>query len=70
VIGPDPFGAEPLLAWSEVALGAALLATPFLYGADTAATIASLACGLALIALSLRRGPVRQRYGRWQKLIV
>jgi hypothetical protein len=50
-------------------LGAALLVTPFLYGADTAATLASVICGLALAALSLRRGPIGQRYGTWQKLI-
>jgi len=58
------------LRYLLVPLGAALLVTPFLCGADTAATLASLACGIALIALSLRRGPIRQRYGTWQKLIV
>lgn len=50
--------------------GLALLATPFLFGASTAATINSIVCGLALIVLSRRRGPIRQRYGSWQPWIV
>ena len=53
-----------------VPLGAALLATPFLYDAGTAATANSLACGVALVVLSIRRGPVRERYGGWNRLIV
>jgi nucleoside-diphosphate-sugar epimerase len=64
--------AEPARAvrYLDVPLGAALLATPFLLHASMAATINSVACGLALIALSFRRGSVRQRYGTWQPLIV
>jgi nucleoside-diphosphate-sugar epimerase len=54
----------------NVPLGAALFVTPFVYGAGAAATVASLACGAALIALSLRRGPIRERYGAWTRLIV
>ena len=53
-----------------IPLGAALLVTPFLYGANGTATAASLLCGLALIGLSLRRGRIAQRYGGWQRLIV
>ena len=51
-------------------LGAALFATPFIYGASMTATIASVACGAALVALSIRRGPIRERYGTWTRLIV
>lgn len=58
------------LRYLLIPLGAALLATPFLFGAGTVATIASLTCGIALILLSLRRGPIVQRYGSWQRLIV
>lgn len=58
------------LRYLLIPLGAALLATPFLFGAGTVATIASLICGIALILLSLRRGPIVQRYGSWQRLIV
>jgi len=54
----------------NVMFGAALLVTPFLLGAGTAATINSTVCGMSLIALSLRRGTIRQRYGIWQRWIV
>jgi nucleoside-diphosphate-sugar epimerase len=51
-------------------LGAALFVTPFMYDADVVATTASIASGAALIALSLRRGPIRGRYGAWNRLLV
>ncbi len=53
-----------------IPLGGALLITPLIYGADAIQAIAGIACGLALIALSLRRGAIRERYGEWQKMIV
>ncbi|HUQ38150.1 MAG TPA: NAD-dependent epimerase/dehydratase family protein [Aestuariivirga sp.] len=53
-----------------IPLGAALLITPFVYDANASQIIASLACGMALIGLSLRRGTIRERYADWQKLIV
>lgn len=46
-----------------VPLGIALLATPFAFGADIAHGIASIVAGLALIALGIRRGEIRGRYG-------
>lgn len=58
------------LRFLNILLGAALFATPFIYGASMAATIASVACGAALVALSIRRGPIRERYGTWTCLIV
>ncbi|WOH53259.1 NAD-dependent epimerase/dehydratase family protein [Bradyrhizobium sp. sBnM-33] len=51
-------------------LGAALFVTPFVYGADMVATIASVVSGVALIALSVRRGPIRDRYGNWSRVLV
>ncbi|MCA1661380.1 MAG: vitamin K epoxide reductase family protein, partial [Novosphingobium sp.] len=53
-----------------VPLGAALFVTPFVYDAATGQIVASLVSGAALIALSFRRGPIRERYGEWQKVIV
>ncbi|HSR55944.1 MAG TPA: vitamin K epoxide reductase family protein [Alphaproteobacteria bacterium] len=47
----------------NMALGAALLITPFVYGADPVATVCSLASGIALICLSAYRGEITQRYG-------
>jgi hypothetical protein len=58
------------LRFLNMALGVALLITPFAYGAAWPATLASLLCGVALIALSARRGPVRNSYGAWSKVIV
>jgi hypothetical protein len=58
------------LRFLNIPLGAALLVTPFIYDANMVATAASLACGAALMALSFRRGPIRQHYGSWQRLIV
>lgn len=57
------------LRFLNMALGAALLVTPIAFGADVAATAASLACGTALIALAVPRGPVRNRYGGWSRLL-
>jgi hypothetical protein len=53
-----------------MALGVALMITPFAYGAGWPATVASLLCGVALIGLSVRRGPIRNRYGAWSRLLV
>ena len=58
------------LRFVNIGFGVALLVTPFAYEASLAQTIAGLACGLALIAASLRRGPVRMRYGHWNRVIV
>jgi hypothetical protein len=54
----------------NIALGGALLVTPFLYDAAPASLTASLISGVALILLSLRRGPISGRYGAWDRLIV
>ena len=51
-------------------LGAALIAAPFVAGADAAAIAIRFALGGALIGLSIRRGPVRGAYGAWSKYIV
>lgn len=54
----------------NIPLGVALLITPFAFDAPTASTVASLVCGLALIGLSLRRGPVTGRHGGWNRYIL
>jgi nucleoside-diphosphate-sugar epimerase len=58
------------LRYLLIPLGAALLATPFIYHAETAAMVASVMCGIGLILLGIRRGTIAQRYGDWQRLIV
>jgi hypothetical protein len=59
--------AEPArpVRYLNVLFGGALLATPFAFDAGTAATINSLACGIALVLLSRRAGSIRQSYGHW-----
>jgi hypothetical protein len=58
------------LRFLNIPLGLTLFATPFIYGASMTATITSVACGAALIALSIRRGPIRERYGSWSRVVV
>jgi hypothetical protein len=54
----------------NIVLGAALLITPLVYETSGAQLFASIACGVALIALVLSRGPVRGRYAGWNRYIV
>jgi nucleoside-diphosphate-sugar epimerase len=56
--------------YALIPLGAALFVTPFIYGVAGLQLIASLAAGAALIALSIRRGSIKERYGGWNRLIV
>ena len=58
------------LRFLNIFLGMALLITPFVYGADLLAIVASMVCGLALIGLSFPRGPVNSNWGEWNKVIV
>jgi hypothetical protein len=54
----------------NIPLGLALIASPFLYHGATTSVVNGIVCGLVLMALSLRRGTIRQRYRGWEKLIV
>ena len=54
----------------NMVLGAALMVAPFMFAAGMAATIVSVVLGVALIALSLRRGLIRERYGNWEHWII
>lgn len=51
-------------------LGTALLVIPFFYDTSTLSMISSLLCGLLLIGLSLPRGTIQNRYGKWDRYIV
>lgn len=51
-------------------LGAAALATPFLFEAGMVHSVANVVIGLSLIALSIRRGAVKGRYGGWDRFII
>jgi nucleoside-diphosphate-sugar epimerase/uncharacterized membrane protein len=57
------------LRYLIIPLGIALLVTPFLFEATGPARVASLICGLVLMAACLRRGAIRGRYGDWTSRI-
>lgn len=58
------------LRYLNVPLGVALIAAPFLFDADMQAIVDGTLLGVALVALSIRRGPIRERYGAWDRMIV
>lgn len=49
-------------------LGVTLAVSPFMSYDGLVATMVSVALGVALVALCLRRGPVRERYGTWHTM--
>jgi hypothetical protein len=51
-------------------LGVALVATPFVFGSGVPGTVASLICGVVLVVVVIPRGPVRGKYGGWERWIV
>jgi hypothetical protein len=55
--------------WLNLPLGACLMASPLVFAGDTAALLVSVLAGAALMALSIRRGPIHERYGSWDKII-
>lgn len=64
---------EPLRAgrWLNALLGLGLGVAPWLMdGVPVSAQIAGVAGGAAIIALSVPRGPKRERYGAWDRWIV
>ncbi len=54
----------------NVLFGIALLIVPFAFGASMPVMWSELVCGVLLILLSLRRGPIRNPYGTWKRVIV
>jgi nucleoside-diphosphate-sugar epimerase len=63
-------GAARPLRWLLLPLALIPLVTPWVYGLAWPARLASLVCGLALIALAWRRGPVPGYYGEWSRWVV
>jgi hypothetical protein len=54
----------------NVLLGMALTIMPLIAGATLVQVVAGIVAGLLLIALSVPRGPVRNSYGGWDRVIV
>lgn len=55
--------------WLNLPLGAGLMVSPFVFAGDTAALVVSVVAGAVLMALSIRRGPIHERYGAWDRVI-
>jgi nucleoside-diphosphate-sugar epimerase len=55
--------------WLSVPLGAGLMVSPLMFAGNTSTLVCSVLAGFALMALSIRRGPVRERYGSWDRVI-
>ena len=55
--------------WLNLLLGACLMTAPFMFAGNTAALIVSVVAGATLMALSIRRGPIHERYGSWDQVI-
>ena len=51
-------------------LGLALLLTPLLFDGDKLSLAVTVGLGLALLLLSIRRGPITERYGLWDRWLV
>jgi hypothetical protein len=51
-------------------LGAALMCVPFMFDGDGATTAITIGLGLALVLLSIRRGPIQECYGNWNRRLV
>ncbi len=51
-------------------LGVGLMVAPFLFDGDTVTAAVTAGLGLALVLLSIRRGPIQERYGNWNRWLV
>lgn len=58
------------LRFLNALFGMALAMIPFVAGANLLQSVSGVVCGLALIALSIPRGKVNHRYGKWNRLLV
>jgi nucleoside-diphosphate-sugar epimerase len=61
--------ARPLRLLNGV-LGVGLVLTPLVFDADMLTVAVSVTLGIALVLLSIRRGPIVERYGLWDRLLV
>ena len=61
--------ARPARALNAV-LGVGLMLVPFVFAGDPWLVAVSIGLGLALVVLSVRRGPIHARYGAWSRWLV
>ena len=55
--------------WLNLPLGACLMASPFVFAGDAVALSVSVVAGAVLMALAIRRGPIYEHYGSWDRVI-
>lgn len=58
-----------LVRWLNVPLGLALVSVPFVSDPVAAAGWSAVIAGVAVVALSLPRGPKRESYGSWDRFV-
>jgi hypothetical protein len=61
--------ARPARALNAI-LGIGLMLVPFFLNGDPMAAAITTAMGFALVLLSIRSGPITERYGSWNRLLV
>lgn len=61
--------ARPVRALNAV-LGVGLMSAPLLFDANELQLAVTLVLGIALVLLSVRRGPILAQYGAWNRLLV
>jgi len=61
--------ARPARALNAV-LGVGLVLVPFVFSGNTVTTAVTVGLGVALVLLSIRRGPIKENYGNWNRWLV
>lgn len=54
----------------NAALGVGLVLVPFVLSGNTMATAVTVGLGVALVLLSIRREPIKENYGNWNRWLV
>ncbi|MBA5777546.1 NAD-dependent epimerase/dehydratase family protein [Stappia sp. F7233] len=54
----------------NLAVGGLLVLVPFAIDTNVSGLLVTIGAGISLMALSVRRGPVRYRYGSWDRYII
>ena len=53
----------------NVPLGLALMVSPFVFASSTAVLVVSVLLGALVVVLSWPRGPIKEKYGNWDRMI-
>lgn len=53
----------------NVPTGLALMVSPFVFTGSTAVLVVSVLLGALVVVLSWPRGPIKEKYGNWDRMI-